>query len=476
MSASSFPIRPSSFVLRPYSRRAGVTIIEVLFAIMITSVGLLGAIALFPVASTQARRARLNDMVGNAGRTAFHDFDTRGMRRPDRWLAWDQIKGQFITVNPGGNSPSNLQSAESFCIDPRMIAAHTSTSTTGPTSGRQFLTTTSATGNPGGQCVQTFPYLEPFVDQNNNSFWQTGEAFTDLNNNSIHDPPQLASTYFAGGVYPSFDSTLMRRITLWDGIPGTGMVNPATGAVIPGTARAGNIPWALTLTEANAIFEIDDDISYFRPDGSPDANGRPTDKSDPARQNATLLSTGYANSWGRRQAEGKITWIATIVPEFDVSGVAEDQYTLSIVMIYDRPNRLDDLISNPNLERVVNGVWQGGTGATGGEIYLTSTSYDQLKIRPNDWIMVSGSYDYLHTGTGPYVTRFQWYRVAECDPEPSALAGGGYELYATLMGQDWNMNFTNPPGSSTANVRVTIVEGAFAVYEKSIRLEYGSTF
>lgn len=454
------------------SRQRGVTIIEVLFAIMITSVGLLGAIALFPVASTQARRARLNDMVGNAGRAAFHDFDTRGMRRPDRWLAWDQIAGSFVTVNfnPTSPSPRNLQATESFCIDPRMIAAHTSTLTTGPLAGRQVMGTTSATGNPGGQSVQTFPYLEPFVDQNNNSYWQSGEAFTDLNNNSTHDPPQLATTYFTGGVYPTnaagyaFDSTLMRRITLWDGIAGS--------------FRAGSIPWALTLAQANAIFEIDDDISYFRPDGSPDSNGRPTDKSDPARQNATLLSTGYANSWGRRQADGKITWIATIVPEFDVSGVAEDQYTLSIVMIYDRPNRLD-LLDN-KLERVVNGAWQGGTGATGGEIYLTATDPEQLKIRPNDWIMISGSYDYLHTGTGPYVTRFQWYRVAECDPEPVLNTTSGlYELYATLMGQDWNLNFLNPPGASIANgypVRVTIVEGAFAVFEKSIRLEYGSSF
>jgi type II secretory pathway pseudopilin PulG len=465
----TFSLQPSASSLR---RRRGVTIIEVLFAIMITSVGLLGAIALFPVASTQARRARLNDMVGNAGRSAFHDFDTRGMRRPDRWLAWDQINSQFVSAL----SVSNLQAAESYCIDPRMIAAHTTTTAVNG-SPKQFMTGRSCpsvdypSGLPGGQCVQTFPYLEPFVDQNQNSIWQSGEATTaDLNNNGIHDPvqygPFLANAANTGpppnGPPFAFDSSLMRRITL----------RAATGS-----------SFAMTLPQANAIFEIDDDISYFRPDGSPDSNGHPTDKSDPARQNATFLSTGYANSWGRRQADGKITWIATIVPEFDVSGVAEDQYTLSIVMIYDRPNRLDDLITNPNLERVVNGVWQGGSGATGGEIYLTSTSSDQLKIRPNDWIMVSGSYDYLHTnnGNGPYITRFQWYRVAECDPEPTANStlfggSGGYELYATLMGQDWNLNFTNPPSSSAANVRVTIVEGAFAVYEKSIRLEYGSSF
>ena len=35
------------------------------------------------------------------------------------------------------------------------------------------------------------------------------------------------------------------------------------------------------------------------------------------------LNTGVPNSWSRRQADGKITWIATIVPQFDVSGVVE---------------------------------------------------------------------------------------------------------------------------------------------------------
>jgi hypothetical protein len=425
--------------------RPAVTIIEVLFAILVTSVGLLGAIALFPVASAQARRARLNDMLGLAGRSAFNDFDTRGMRRPDRWLAWDANVpggGAFVPAL----SVSNLQTAESFCIDPRMIASHT---TTIPATGRQMMTGQSASGSAGGYAVQTFPYLEPYGDTTPDTMWNSGESFADLNGDNIHDPVQYSATLsrFTNGSGRIFDSSLMRRITL----------RSASGSA-----------FGMRLPQADSIFRVEDDISYTRPE-----NGGPNGatRADAATQNATFLPTGASNSWGRRASDGKISWIATIVPIFDVSGVPSDEYTLSVVMLYDRPTRLDAL--DATMERVVNGTFQS-TGETGGEIRLTSTSAEQLKLKSNDWVMVSGTYDVSNAGTGPWVTRFQWYRITECDLEPEAITGG-FERYATLMGQDWNMNFRDLNGGA-GSVRVTIVQGAFAVYEKTIRLDYGSTF
>src|SRR5262245_10263391 len=81
--------------------RRGVSILEVLFAIMVTSIGLLGAIALFPVASSQARKAKINDEVANIGRSAVHTFDAMGMRRPDWWYYWDTTSSKFVQVyNP----------------------------------------------------------------------------------------------------------------------------------------------------------------------------------------------------------------------------------------------------------------------------------------------------------------------------------------------------------------------------------------
>lgn len=445
--------------LRPLtsSSRSGVTIIEVLFAILVTSVGLLGAIALFPVASAQARRARLNDMVGLAGRSAFHDFDARGLRRPDRWLVWDAQRPPALG-GPGfvpALSVSNLRTAESFCIDPRMMASHTKSVLTGGVITGQFMDNQSASLTGGGYAVQTFPYVEPYVDTNSSTIWDAAEGYADLNGNGTHDPPQYASALFTDGFGRSFDSSLMRRVTLWDG-----------GNLPSGAKRA------MTLPMANSIFQVEDDVSYQRPENGNNA----TNRADASKQNASFLPTGTGNSWGRRLSDGKISWFATIVPIFDVSYVPSDEYTLSVVMLYDRPSRLDTL--DATMERVVNGTFQDPNASTGGEILLTSPSAEQLKLRPNDWLMVSGSYIVPGAPLPNYpITRSQWYRVAECDQEPEPVPTGGFQLYATLVGQDWNMNFAHPPtATGSGNVRVTLVQGAFAVYEKTIRLEYGSSF
>ena len=82
------------------------------------------------------------------------------------------------------------------------------------------------------------------------------------------------------------------------------------------------------------------------------------------------------------------------------------------------------------------------------------------------------------------VPRFQWYRVTHCDHEPtfnSSPVGSwsaGYELYVTLAGQDWNTSYQNPhmTGFPVGAAEATLVEGVAAVYEKTIRLDYGSSF
>lgn len=446
---------PKSQIPNPKLSRRGVTIVEVLFAILITTVGLFGAIAIFPFASAQARRSRIFDMMAVAGRSSFHDFDARGMRRPDMWLAWDQNARAFVPAL----SVSNRQPTESYCIDPRVIAAHMSRVTIAGNPRDVLLPTSSSSSNLGGQCVQTFPLLEPFTDSNQNGFWEVGELASDLNSNGALDPPQF------NPLNRNFDSSLMRRLTLrQSGNPNLASYNPL---------------FPMTLFQANSIFLIDDDLTYNRPDD---------DRSLPASQTASGLDPsipiGPANPWGRRQTDGKISWLATLVPKFDISGLASDEYTLSVVMIHERPSNLDRL--DHLGERVVTGVWQS-PGATGGEIRLvaayTPECQEQLKLRPNDWVMVSGSYGL--SATGPIITRFQWYRIADCDTNPTETTNAagvpnGYELYATLMGQDWNMNFISPPvgvtGAAAGQVRVTIVQGAFAVYEKTVRLDYGSSF
>ena len=126
------------------NQRKGVTIMEVLFAIMVTAVGLLGALTLIPVAATQARKARTADASTSAVTAAVGYFDAMGMRRPQSWVAYDAaINGnttntgdprfpwaeyQAFLANPGGPQPPLRRNwfggFDSFCIDPRMTAAN----------------------------------------------------------------------------------------------------------------------------------------------------------------------------------------------------------------------------------------------------------------------------------------------------------------------------------------------------------------
>src|SRR5262245_60622065 len=106
----------------PARRRRGVTILEVLFSILVTSVGLLGAIALFPVASARARRARVNDATAAAATNAVHMLDSMGMRRPyDRWYTWVTVgTPRFV-----GATPATLDLRQSYCIDTRFVVRNT---------------------------------------------------------------------------------------------------------------------------------------------------------------------------------------------------------------------------------------------------------------------------------------------------------------------------------------------------------------
>lgn len=99
--------------------RQGVTLLEVLFAILIASVALLGAIAVFPVALGTAKRGQVADLTSVAGQSAIHAFDAEYMRRPARWLRWDTATSQPNFLPVAFNESGNALFGRAFCIDPR---------------------------------------------------------------------------------------------------------------------------------------------------------------------------------------------------------------------------------------------------------------------------------------------------------------------------------------------------------------------
>jgi hypothetical protein len=377
------------------------------------------------VASAQARKGRLYDAMAVAGRSCVHTFDAMGMRRPDRWYQWNTNPTTLptvprfveITLSPG----------TSYCIDSRFVVANYNV----------------ANGS-------VFPYE-----------WQDS-TITTLNNLpttvATNPAPRMTRVAFFGQPYIDFNSTN----------------NQFTGDVQK--TIAGN------KLQADNIFFIEDDLAYFRPgtDELPEgtvANARAkNDKTLPAVQNYDFLPQA-TTTLSRRQTRGEFSWMATLVPKVDVfTGVASDQYQLSIVMFHQRPA---DLALNGEYERVVKVYVEDGN--TGGEVllYWPSTTQTQqfddiaalrLKLKAGDWVMLAGNLVVGNTR----IPRFQWYRVSDTDeisyePADATINQARYERRATLIGQDWNIDVN----SQLQNQQATIVEGVIGVYEKTVRLEYG---
>jgi hypothetical protein len=403
---SDFDFRPSDF----RRRRPAVTIMEVLFAILVTAVGLLGALTLLPVAATQARKARTTDAAITAVTAAVGDFDTKGMRMPARWIGWNQD----WDMRPAGSKPSpsfrhlaemSLPYGMSLCIDPRGIAANDQNDDT-------------------RREMSLFPYA-------------------------------------AIGAFPydpiTSPAPRMFRVTL----------SNSTQPVISSPSPMGKLI-------ADNLFTFDDDLRY----------DRPSDQSIVGLQRFEFLP-GATTTVGRRQIDGNLSWIATLVPKLDRYTLsASNEYVLSIVVFHQRPanmGRDPDTNNSPLLldtknERVLSIPSPGGMpggGILGGEVLLQTSAASQdeadelLDVHTNDWIMLAGQAQHAvpwPSGAVRRINVFKWYRVSDIEFEVTWNGTVG-ERWVTLAGQDWD--------TSLANIQAVAVEGVVAVVEKTVRLELG---
>jgi hypothetical protein len=90
--------------------RRGVTLLEVLVSIGVTSVGLLGVLALIPLGGAQTRQGQVAERCAVVGPSAFSEIRNRDMLSPINWIEGDGIK------------PVSNTGPQSFCIDPQAVA------------------------------------------------------------------------------------------------------------------------------------------------------------------------------------------------------------------------------------------------------------------------------------------------------------------------------------------------------------------
>lgn len=100
-------------------KRKAVTLLEVLFAIGIVSVGILGVMATLIVAGHQASTGVALDMADRVGRSAVQEFSVRGFDRP---LGPEGTWASLPAVPLG--TPSHPWPNRSYCLDPQFVAEH----------------------------------------------------------------------------------------------------------------------------------------------------------------------------------------------------------------------------------------------------------------------------------------------------------------------------------------------------------------
>jgi hypothetical protein len=469
-----------------------VTLLEVLFAITVASVGLLGAIAVFPLALAQARKGRLADTTSAGAQAAVAKFHAESMRRPDHWLYYfddfnNNVHGTAFFPAAGGVTGSSPV-ATAFCIDPRFFEQNR------------------------------------IANANDGSLWSYFPAVPDGNSFNSGTNPNNA-TYWGR----------MPRLTLHSNNPdddGDGTPNPPQNAAS-----------RMTFVQADQIFRLEDELLYKRPPykmGNDDwaryPDGTTKGNEAPAEQLFTQVQTAAGPPptfiAGRRQEEGRLTWMATLSPRAvepqhvdhdNNSNTAPvpvgsflsdkqtniffaDTYQLSTVVFY---NRSPDLVlSLPGSPRPLTewtakilggtqanpagGFWASGIG--GGEVTITTNNPNEhaayntaeaLELKRGDWIALSRRMPVYDRVNNVYreLQHLQWYRISDTEETARQVNINGdnrYERDVTLIGPDWPVDLwhtaNNTWGSDTFadEIDVIIVTGAVHVYERSIKLDTGA--
>jgi len=110
------PLRVGLLPTGTSGKRAAFSLLEVLIAMFILTVGMLGIAAVVVIGNASALRAMVADRVASVGRNALAEVRTREMLDAARWL---NVDGSPVIANRDLPFPV----AESFCIDPLYISA-----------------------------------------------------------------------------------------------------------------------------------------------------------------------------------------------------------------------------------------------------------------------------------------------------------------------------------------------------------------
>jgi hypothetical protein len=434
-----------------YARHAakltGVTLVEVLFAMVIVLVGLLGVAALIPLAGRQANDSYTITHASAEGQNWYRNLLFRNLKEPQPtqpWLVADDVTtGSLVSVP----TPSLLDANEAYCIDPLFWSGQPVSNTGGI--GLYDSTVTGAFRRA------YFPY-----------FTTNYSPFSLPISNDTTRPVNVSWAF----------QPRMHRVTF----------PSAAGGLLPIPAKV-----------AESLFTTSDDLVV------------PKDEKDESLNGILGYFNNAVGGIGQVASQRNLSWMATLVPMEIDSATRPDSYTLSII-VFNRRNRRFEAPGSPipydappDDERTAlvivpaptsgsalpnsNYSFSGGNGFSAG---LIGAEYGERKVGAGSWVMLSRQFTFPGSGNVRHIHK--WFKVvaanAKVSTPPTAIqnGSGGYDdpftgasipannlwyQQVNLMGPDWIFQI---PVSGTTPLEptiATIVPDVVAVYERVIQVK-----
>lgn len=418
-------LMPKTTNCRVTHRRAGTTLLEVMFAIFVVTVGLLGIASILPLAARNASDSNAHNNAQALGQRWFQNFSAFGLNEPNAFTAsrngydWIWFNGgvpRGYQRNSTGGLTTSAWINQSICIDP------------------MFFTEREVRRLNGGG-------VSPFVTYQTGVFPYYVSNY-DPTTNSLADTPP-----FLERMQPR-----MLRTTLGRVLPPS-LLNPARIDV-------------LSRKLVEDIFASTDDIA---------ASADETDKTIPAFRVWAEAAPGQTNPLiTKGLVTGQYSWLATLAPIEPIRNAAlaslPRDYLLSLVVMNRRDRQFDPGSAGgtrPLGERLVQvqpltDRFQNGTG---GRIRVSGhwqdPSSDRLHV--GDWIMLSTNVPDARI-PGELFAVFRWYRIIGLSQE-TQLTGTENTTWSrdvVLEGPDFVFG---------RDIQGTLMSGVVTVVERNISIK-----
>jgi hypothetical protein len=492
---------------------------EVLIAIFVLAVGLMGVAALLPVGKSQVQKGSVNQRATTLATKAFEALETHGITQPSNWMYANGLPFDLVSVREGvryemevdGSSSNGLVMTIDFTppaglgplliFDPAFGLPWVCEFTTGDLQGERRRVSSYDPAN-GRLTFSGDVYLNTF-DNNNNQIRQPGhpdapfpttpaggDTFVLIRNGPFVVDPQYVAVQGSGGSFAGLPRVSVARFVGED-------VNDLDND--NNTDEVIYLPMGSPISES--VFVSSDDL-VVKPADQNDELPRQqwvSERFDDVNEddefdsgidqfnvaNDDITGNNQHDLFLRRHFEGHFSWAAMFSPP--EGGYTDRQYTVSIIVFHKRQ-------MNQSMTAVTLDYGTVGTSMKygGGDAILRTAAENAAdrmdKLRPGQWILVSKTYAQAVADDSGIkhiikaVPIYRWYRLTSVgnvyltDPDSAVDASTNpYLCNVTLDGADWRtrQTFSDNTEMNVLGPTATayLVDDVAAVFQRTIEVE-----